>query len=366
MRTICYYISDYGYGHATRGIAIIRRLLKDVNELRLIVCSAKPLAFIQQSLLDITVPIEYRKCSSDLGYILQEGSIEPDSERFGKVYLSYLENMPSQIESERRFLYQVKADLVISDISPVPIVAAKLADIASMGISNFTWHTAYKQMTDEKMLEPLYDAYANMDYFVSLAGGTAEPRWGRLGYMEAGFFCRALQEEVVARLQSQYNPQKEKLMIFFAIGMSIQINDLQQMAMWNDPTCLFVISSSLDIDGDNIIRIPEDVTESQNYMAMCDIVITKPGWGTVGEAVTLGKPLLLLDRSSMQEDRNTIEALHDDYPYRRITWHQLQTLHVTRAYVGAIQDVGAGRRSRINKDNAIEDIISFIESVLER
>jgi hypothetical protein len=188
LKTICYYISDYGYGHATRSIAIIRRLLKDVNELKLIVCSSKALSFIQQSLLDVSVPIEYRSCSNDLGYILQEGSIEPDLERFRQAYLDYIEDLPSQIERERFFLLQANVDLVISDISPVPIIAAKLADITSMGISNFTWYTAYKQMLDEKLLDPLYDAYSNMDYFIRLAGGMTEPRWGRLGCIQASFF----------------------------------------------------------------------------------------------------------------------------------------------------------------------------------
>jgi hypothetical protein len=153
-------------------------------------------------------------------------------------------------------------------------------------------------------------------------------------------------------------------MVFIAIGMSIQVDDLRQMAMWDDPSCLFIISSNLNIDGDNIIRIPADVTESQNYMAICDIVITKPGWGTVGEAVTLRKPLLLLDRSLFQEDRNTIEALHGLHPYKRITWDQLKNLHMTRAFVDSIQGVEA-ERSRSNGDE-IKEIVNFIESALIR
>ncbi|WP_335699289.1 hypothetical protein [Neobacillus drentensis] len=49
MTTIAYYISDYGYGHASRSIAIIRKLLEE-SEVKIIVCHSFALSFIKASL----------------------------------------------------------------------------------------------------------------------------------------------------------------------------------------------------------------------------------------------------------------------------------------------------------------------------
>ena len=34
MTNICFYTSDYGYGHASRDIAIIRRILDEFNDIK--------------------------------------------------------------------------------------------------------------------------------------------------------------------------------------------------------------------------------------------------------------------------------------------------------------------------------------------
>ncbi|MGM7721717.1 hypothetical protein [Metabacillus sp. Hm71] len=46
-------------------------------------------------------------------------------------------------------------------------------------------------------------------------------------------------------------------------------------------------------------------------MAACDFFITKAGWGTIGEAVAAGVPLLIIEREGMREDKNTVEYLKD-------------------------------------------------------
>jgi hypothetical protein len=69
---------------------------------------------------------------------------------------------------------------------------------------------------------------------------------------------------------------------------------------------LFLVSGNTAVEGKYIVKIPEDVTETQNYIAACDPVISKPGWGNVSEAVRSERPLLVIERGFMREDQNTI------------------------------------------------------------
>lgn len=52
MKKIAYYISEYGFGHATRSIAVIKRLCEK-NEIRIIVSNAFAYEFLNQSLNDL-------------------------------------------------------------------------------------------------------------------------------------------------------------------------------------------------------------------------------------------------------------------------------------------------------------------------
>ncbi|ACS99093.1 hypothetical protein [Paenibacillus sp. JDR-2] len=321
---IAYYISDYGYGHATRSIAVIRAMLLVAEQFYMLtICSSdKILAFMKASLSDYQEVIQYRRCISDVGYVLQPDSIEPDTVAFIAKYHEYLEKLPHEAAREADFLRTAEVNLVISDISPIAFAAARQADIPSVGISNFTWYTAYLEMINHSALQPLFEVYAAMDYFVRLEGAV-EPDWGKRGTLRADFFSREVDQQEVSRILQTINPGRQKRVVYFGIGMSINVQDLVALKLWEDEACLFIVSSNMKVEHKNIIAIPAFYTESQNYVAASDLVISKPGWSTVGEAVALRKPLYLLHRSKMKEDKNTIQALQDRHPYRMIEWGQL-------------------------------------------
>ncbi|GLX67378.1 hypothetical protein [Paenibacillus glycanilyticus] len=324
MKTIAYYISDYGYGHATRSIAVIGALRADAAQsYQVIVCSSeKILRFMQASLIGSQDNIQYRQCVSDVGYVLQPDSIEPDLEAFQIKYFQYVEALPYEAAREADFLQTAGVDLVISDISPIAFVAAKQAKVTSVGVSNFTWYTAYSEMIDRSALQPLYEAYAAMDYFVRLEGAD-EPDWGTAGSTQADFFCRDVDAVEVSRILQSINPDGKRRVVYFGIGMSINVQQLAVLKLWEDDASVFIVSSNMDVKHRNVVAIPASYTESQHYVAASDFVISKPGWSTVGEAVSLRKPLLLLHRSRMNEDENTIRALRNRHPYRLVEWEQL-------------------------------------------
>lgn len=56
---------------------------------------------------------------------------------------------------------------------------------------------------------------------------------------------------------------------------------------------------------------PEHETETQNYVAAADLVITKPGWSTIAEAMIARKPFALLYRENVHEDRTTVRAVEE-------------------------------------------------------
>ncbi|MEH7440194.1 glycosyltransferase [Neobacillus drentensis] len=322
MKTIAYYISDYGYGHASRSIAIIRELLK-IPEVRIIVCHSFALPFIKESLNSDRV--KYRSIKTDVGYFLAKDSIYPDKELLIIEYKNFVVDWDNLQLQERNFLQKNNVDLVISDISPLPFEAAESLDIPSIGVSNFTWYTAYDGLIDEGELKVYKEAYQKMSYYFSLAGSQED--WN-VNTKEFGFFSREVDDNEVSRIRRLVNPYGNKKIIFLGLGMKIDVGTLERLPIWSSPDCVFLISSNVQVDLPNTFQIPAGYLESQNYIAASDLVISKAGWGMVGEAVSSNIPLLILNRPSMKEDQNTINYLKQKYICETIEWEEFKTFQI--------------------------------------
>jgi uncharacterized protein (TIGR00661 family) len=336
MKRIAYYISDYGFGHAARSVALIRHLLAMGEDIRIIICHSFALQFLRESLKGEN-RVAFHTVETDIGYMLQKDSIEPDVEKLNVEYKKYVQKWNFLIEQERDFLQTNRVDLVISDICAFPFEAAYTLGIPSIGISNFTWHTAYQGLIADSLLEPLKEAYEKMTYFFSLAG-SKEPNWGMKGTKQFGFFARNVESNEVNRIRKLVNPTGDKLVVFFGLGMKINIEQLERLPIWGSPNCIFLVSSNVQVQGSNVFVIPKDYIESQHYIAAADLVISKPGWGIVSEAVCARKPLLILDRQMLKEDQNTILYLKENHLCKTITWSELHHFVINEEFINELQN----------------------------
>ncbi|QJC53336.1 hypothetical protein HGI30_18310 [Paenibacillus albicereus] len=336
--SIAYYVSDYGYGHAARSVAVIRELLRQADEagrpLQLHLASGRALPFLERSLTEGFAAaariggcghrLLTRRIDSDPGYALRPGSLQADPLRQRAAALAYLEALPLRIRREAAWLGSTGASLAVSDIVAEAFPAARRAGLPSVGLSNFTWYTAYQELLPEELLAPLARPYLDMDAFVALAGAS-EPQWGDEPVERAGYFCRVADPERAEQLRRRLDPSGGRRLVALFPGMgSGPGSPLERLALLRDPRWLAVVSSGMELPaGAEAVRIPESCTESQLYVAACDAVLTKPGWGTVSEAVCLGKPLALLERPRFREDRCIAETLRGRHPLLRLGEEEL-------------------------------------------
>ncbi len=358
MKTIAYYISDYGYGHASRSIAIIRELLKLSLNIRVIVCHSFALSFLRESLDQNKVA--YREIKTDIGYLLKKDSILPDKQKIIEEYMQFVSNWDNRISTEENFLKSNEVDLVISDISPIAFEAAKNLEIPSIGLSNFTWYTAYENFIEKEDLKVFEEAYKAMNCFISLAA-SKEPEWGRVQNIERNFYSREVITNEVWRIKKEINPFKDKYIVFVGIGMKMDLQFLEQLPLWDNQDCMFIVSSNININRQNIIQIPPWYLESQNYIAACNFVITKAGWGTASEAVSSKVPLLIIDRESMQEDQNTIAYLKKYNLCKVIDWNEFKCLRLEKGFLDSVMNIKPRIFDNENEVKKIlQDILQFI------
>lgn len=328
MKVIAYYISDYGYGHASRSIAVIRELLLRDSNLQIIVCHSFAISFMKKSILSNRV--SFRDINTDTGYLLKSGSIYPDKKLLLEEYLKFTNEWDCRLVVEEGFLKNNHVDLVLSDISPLPFQPASNLDIPSIGISNFTWYTAYQGLVEETELTPLKEAYSKMTYFFALAGSNEECGSEAEQY---GIFSRKVDLSEINRIRNQIDKSHEKKIVFLGLGMKIDQATLDILPIWDSPDIEFIVSSNVPVVRKNVQQIPSGYVETQNYIAASDLVITKAGWGMVGEALNNNVSLLILERPSMNEDQSTINYLKKYNACEVIDWNEFKNLQVDYSFI---------------------------------
>jgi hypothetical protein len=203
-----------------------------------------------------------------------------------------------------------------------------------------------------------------MDHFIGLAG-CAEPAWGCKDRIHTGFFCRQPDAAEVKRIRHRLAGDGRRI-VFFALGMSIEVEELQKLPIWDSEHTTFIVSSNMTVEREHIHRIPPDYSESQNYVAAADLVITKPGWGTIGEAVVLNKPLLLLNRSRFYEDRHTLDAIPADHPLRLMSWDEISRLDLNRLELNPnAVETQSLLPDEIPHSRVLSDITRYISNLLQ-
>ena len=105
MKKICFYTSDYGYGHAARDIAVIRGLL-DQFDLEILVKAQVPFHFMRQSLPCARV---FQK-KNDVGVFMKRDGTQVDSKKTGQMVDAWVDSWDEYIEEEAEFCKSEDAD----------------------------------------------------------------------------------------------------------------------------------------------------------------------------------------------------------------------------------------------------------------
>ncbi len=291
---ICFYTSDFGYGHAARDIALIRELQKTLHA-EVTVRTGMPGDFMSRSLPGV----EVRRGSNDPGVVMDGAAV--DTERTLAVVEPWLLSWEDHITAEKAFLRDRRFDLLLSDIAPQPFLAAEELGIPSLGISNFTWHLIYTHLFGEtRLTNRVADAYRAADGALMLP--LHEPMAVFRDRREVGLVARAVTRD---RPESRRGCglSARRPLVYLGGGQSLD-PALFRGIRTALAECTLLVPSWIDLPG--AIRIPPGETETQNWIAACDLVVSKPGYSTIAEAIQAGVPMALFRREGFAEDDSLI------------------------------------------------------------
>lgn len=119
---------------------------------------------------------------------------------------------------------------------------------------------------------------------------------------KVGLSCREFNCENVLKIKQEYiNP-----IVYVSLGRTV---DLQKEIDVNGLSYDFIYTEGIKMKGNNTHFIPVDTPNTQDYILAADYIISKAGWGTIAEGICAQKPMLVIKRDEILEDRNTLEKL---------------------------------------------------------
>jgi UDP:flavonoid glycosyltransferase YjiC (YdhE family) len=300
LKRICFYISDYGYGHAARDIALIRRI-QQAGFAEVFIKTNTAFEFVRRSLPGCTV----KKQRNDIGPIYREDCIEVDRDSTEKALDDWVDSWDDHILAEKDFCKENRIDLIISDITPQPFLVAEDLGIPGAGFSNFTWHYIFYSLLGKNSATTcLAEAYSAGDLAMVLPF-----------HEEMGLFKARKNIPLVSRaitisrnaIRAAHGIKDDEPLIYMGVGKSLTSGFFKNL---NNPDLKgkkLLVSSDVELPGgipqENIVRIPSNETESQNYLAMADLVVSKTGYSTASEAIRGRVPVFLFRREGYEEDK---------------------------------------------------------------
>ena len=307
---IVFYVSGHGFGHTSRTIAVIHALLRARPDARVVVKTSAPSRLFTRTL--------ERKCElvelqCDAGMV-QIDSLNVDVAESIRQAVRFQARMPSRIATEAEYLRKTAVDVVVGDIPPLAFAAAHEAGIPSIAIGNFTWDWIYEDYRVDGALElardirQLYQHATSVLRLPMTGGFVGLERISRDIPFVARHSTRT-QDDVRRALGLPPRAEGKPLVLMSFGGYGVARLDTSAVARLNDYTVATTDSPSRHNTiepTEGLLYISEqDVYDNglryEDLVRGADVIVTKPGYGIISEAIAAGTAMLYTSRGHFVE-----------------------------------------------------------------
>ncbi|MBS1141150.1 MAG: hypothetical protein H6R13_2603 [Proteobacteria bacterium] len=291
-------ISSHGFGHLAITAPVLNALAEIAPNFRLTVRSALPPAKLQQR---IKTPFTLISAASDFGYAMIDAT-RVDLAASASAYRQTHTDWASRVADEALFLANLKPDLVLTNVSYLPLAGAAAAGIPAISLCSLNWADLFDHFFgNQSWARPIHAemlaAYRSAQAFLRVTPGMAMDALGNIQPVGP-----------IAALGTKHdldlNGDKAILIAMGGITHRLPVENWPRLpgvrwlvpAEWNCRHPDAMASESFGLSFTDLLR-------------SVDAIITKPGYGTFTEAACNGTPVIYQRREDWPEQDCLIEWL---------------------------------------------------------
>jgi len=288
MKKIVVYVSDHGFGHATRTIALVRQLKKYNYEI--IIKNSNAYNFLKSQLPEYNII----KTQTDVGPITNIFSNSPDYKKTFSLYHNWICDSKKWIDDEVKFFKNKKIDLIISDISPISIQLANKLGIPCITIANFTWIDILENFPYHKhrnnIIDWLYDSFEMSTFSIRVPlhmklKGLKKPK-------NSSLLCRKTTSSKNSILKNLGIKDKP-----ITVYLGTNNSKLHFITKNKIPNIIHIHPKYLKINNKKI----NNSIDVQNIISKSKLVVTKPGYSIFSECINSRCPMLVIQQKNYPE-----------------------------------------------------------------
>lgn len=304
-------ISSHGYGHAAQVVPVLNALAHRVPDLHAMLRTQVPASFFLHRLL---LPHTLSPMAMDVGCV-QDGPLTIDVARTWAEHIRFHRGWNQKLDTEVRALREAQPALVLSDISPLAIAAARQTGIRAAAIGSLTWdvilepyvtHNPAERTAQTEVLNQIRGAYAQTDLMVRLTPGLPMPACPLV--KDVGPLVQPVTANRTGLRQAVGAAADERVAVVAFGGIplhALPIERMEAMAGWQ-----FVVSGPVPA-GCRRIRSAESLPFPFGVTLVSgDLILTKPGYSTVVEAVEHQVLVVYVRRYNFADEEGLVRYLH--------------------------------------------------------
>jgi hypothetical protein len=310
---IVFYVSGHGFGHTSRTIEVIHAVLRARPEAHIVVKTSAPHRLFTRTLRLRSGQAQEGGCElvelqCDAGMV-QIDSLTIDTTESIRRAVEFQTRVPSLVAAEAAYLRDSGARAVVADIPPLAIAAADAAGIPSVAIANFTWDWIYEGYRDEaaaELVRAIRRLYSKTTVALRLpmAGGFKglEPVTRDIPFVAR--HSSRTQDDVRRALGLPPRAEGKPLVMMSFGGYGIAGLHTAALANLHDYT---IATTDLSSDPDPGLlyiseqQVHDDGLRYEDLVRGADVVVTKPGYGIISEAIANDTALLYTSRGHFVE-----------------------------------------------------------------
>ncbi len=284
-------MSGHGFGHAARVIEVINAILARRPETRIGVRTAAP-----RWLFDLTVKgkITFGTLETDTG-VMQVDALTLDEADSIRRASSFHSDLVTRAASETRVLRELGAGIIVGDIPPLAFAVGGAAGIPSIGLGNFTWDWIYADYPRVRLAPSLLPAI-------------------RTAYSKASM---ALRLPMSGGFETFSNVKDIPFPIVLASFGGYGLPGLETDALGKFKKYTVVTTANLPLGRTrkemptaerkgSFISLNEEAMYDtgiryEDLVGAAEVVVTKPGYGIISEAIANDTAILYTSRGHFPE-----------------------------------------------------------------
>lgn len=344
-------ISSHGFGHLAITAPVLNALAARLPALRLSIRSALPPAQLRQR---IGVPFELIAGSSDFGYRMIDAT-RIDRAASAAAYRQAHADWPARIAAEAAFLERLQPDLVLTNVSYLPLAAASALGIPCLSLCSLNWADLFEHFFGAEpwaatIHQEILAAYRSADVFLRVTPGMP---------------MTALDNRQTIGPISQHGQRHDLglggdhavLVVMGGIDHPLPVGNWPAV-----PGIRWIVDGRFPCHHPSAMPHTAFALTFTDLLASVDAVITKPGYGMFTEAAANGIPVLYQRREDWPEQDSLVAWLHDHGRCREIGSSQLQTGLLAEALTSVWHQTTPARPDLTGIDEAVVKIANLIDA----